>query len=50
MRGNEEWTFAPDGPIVQSLGDYEEVEYLRRIPDGVQLAPGTPIPGTSRRM
>jgi steroid delta-isomerase-like uncharacterized protein len=34
MTGYEEWTFAPDGLIAQSLGHYDEAEYQRQLNDG----------------
>jgi hypothetical protein len=39
MRGYEEWTFAPNGLIAQSLGHYDEAEYQRQLREG---APPTP--------
>lgn len=34
MKGYEEWTFAPDGLIAQSLGHYDEAEYQRQLKEG----------------
>ena len=31
ITGYEEWTFGPDGLIVQSLGHYDEAEYQRQV-------------------
>lgn len=39
MTGFEEWTFAPDGLIAQSLGHYDEAEYQRQLREGFQPAP-----------
>lgn len=39
MNGYEEWTFAPNGLIAQSLGHYDEVEYQRQLREGVTPAP-----------
>ena len=36
MTGYEEWTFAPNGLIAQSLGHYDEAEYQRQLREGVQ--------------
>lgn len=34
MTGYEEWTFAPNGLIAQSLGHYDEAEYQRQLREG----------------
>jgi len=39
MTGYEEWTFAPNGLIAQSLGHYDEAEYLRQLREGFHPAP-----------
>lgn len=39
MTGYEEWTFAPDGLIAQSLGHYDEAEYQRQLREGFQPRP-----------
>lgn len=35
MTGYEEWTFAPNGLIAQSLGHYDKAEYQRQLREGV---------------
>jgi hypothetical protein len=39
MRGYEEWTFAPNGLIAQSLGHYDEAEYQRQLKEDSQRSP-----------
>jgi hypothetical protein len=39
MTGYEQWTFAPDGLIAQSLGHYDEAEYQRQLKEGVPPTP-----------
>lgn len=39
MTGYEEWTFAPNGLIAQSLGHYDEAEYQRQLREGVAPTP-----------
>ena len=39
MTGYEEWTFAPDGLIAQSLGHYDDAEYQRQLREGVPPTP-----------
>ena len=39
MTGYEQWTFAPNGLIAQSLGHYDEAEYQRQLREGVPLTP-----------
>jgi len=39
MTGYEEWTFAPNGLIAQSLGHYDEAEYQRQLREGAPPAP-----------
>lgn len=34
ISGYEEWTFGPDGLIVQSLGHFDEAEYQRQLTAG----------------
>jgi hypothetical protein len=34
MAGYEDWTFAANGLIAQSLGHYDEVEYHRQLKEG----------------
>ena len=36
MVGHEDWTFAADGLIAQSLGHYDEAEYQRQLTAGVE--------------
>jgi hypothetical protein len=35
MTGYEEWTFAANGLIAQSLGHYDEAEYQRQVREGM---------------
>ena len=39
MTGYEEWTFAANGMIAQSLGHYDEAEYQRQLREGVSPTP-----------
>ena len=39
MTGYEEWTFAPDGLIAQSLGHYDDAEYQRQLREGASPGP-----------
>jgi len=36
MVGYEDWTFAADGLIAQSLGHYDEAEYQRQLTAGIE--------------
>ncbi len=39
MTGHEEWTFAPNGLLAQSLGHYDDTEYQRQLREGVPPEP-----------
>ncbi len=39
MTGHEEWTFAPNGLLAQSLGHYDDAEYQRQLREGAPPEP-----------
>ncbi|HEU0304812.1 MAG TPA: hypothetical protein VFR32_09565, partial [Gaiellaceae bacterium] len=35
ISGFEEWTLSDDGPVLRSLGNYDQAEYDRQLAHGV---------------